>query len=111
MKWHWYLTIDAVRQYMDAVGLAGPLEPDNPDFAAAEDALGQLSLTARPVDAPPSASGAVLYRGWLEISTKGRTAKDRAGGHKGRRRRVECTVMPARRAEGDLPQLIRVRLK
>jgi hypothetical protein len=111
MKWHWYLTIDAIRQFMAAADMSGEVEAGNPDFELAEELLGQLSLTARKVDAPQSASGALLYRGWVEIPGVGRTHKDRAAGHKGRRRRVECTVMPAGRAEGDLPQLVRVRLK
>jgi hypothetical protein len=97
MKWKWYLTIAAVRQYMQLAGLRGELEEDNPDFVAAQDQLGELSLTARPVVGKETASGAALFRGHVVIH--------------GKRRRVECTVMPIARTEGELPQLLRVVLK
>jgi len=97
MKWHWYLSVEAVRQYMSLAGLRGELEDENPDYRAAMDDLGELSLTAKLARTPPSKSGALTYRGKVNIQ--------------GKRRRIECTVMPHRREEGDLPQLLRVRLK
>lgn len=36
MTWRWYLTIAAVRQYMELAGLTGELEDDNPDFLRAQ---------------------------------------------------------------------------
>ena len=97
MTWNWYLTIAATRQFMELAGLTGELEATNPAFVAAENALGELSLTARQADTPPTQSGAEIYRGWTNI--------------RGRRERIECTVMPRERSEGSLPQLVRVRLK
>ena len=35
MTWRWYITIAAVRQYMDLAGMTGPMEDSNPDFVAA----------------------------------------------------------------------------
>jgi len=95
--WRWYLTIAAVRQYMVLAGLSGELEDDNPDFLAAQNALGELSLTAKPARTAETESGAVIYRGKVTIA--------------GKRRRIECTVMPIPRTEGKLPQLLRVTLK
>ena len=46
-SWRWYLTIAAVRQWMDLTDRRGPLEDDNPDFVAAQNGWGELSLTAR----------------------------------------------------------------
>jgi hypothetical protein len=80
----WYLTIAAVRQYMELAGLRG-------------DALGELSLSAKPARTAETKSGAVIYRGKVTIA--------------GKRRRIECTVMPIPRVEGQLPQLLRVTLK
>lgn len=100
MTWRWYLTIAAVRQYMTLAGLRGPLEETNPDFRAAQDALGELSLTTKPARTAETKSGAVIYRGKVTIH--------------GKRRRIECTVctvMPIPRTEGALPQLLRVTLK
>jgi len=94
MTWKWYLTIAAVRQYMDLADLLGPLEDTNPDFVAAQNALGELSLTAKPARTAETKSGAVIYRGKVTID--------------GKRRRIECTVMPIPRVEGKLPQLLRV---
>ncbi len=95
--WKWYLSIAAVRQYMDIAGLRGELETDNPDFVAAQNTLGQLSLTATPADTPPTRSGGVIYRCWVEM--------------KSGRKRIELTVTPSPRDEGSLPQLVRVTLK
>lgn len=97
MTWRWYLTIAAVRQYMDLTGRRGELEDSNPDFVAAQNELGALSLTARPAATAETKSGAVIYRGKVTIA--------------GKRRRVECTVNPIPRVEGSLPQLLRVTLK
>jgi hypothetical protein len=97
MDWKWYLTVAAVRQYMTLAGLRGELEDDNPDFLKAQEALGELSLTAKPVIGKDAQSGAVYYRGKVTIH--------------GKRRRIECTVMPIPRVEGSLPQLLRVTLK
>lgn len=97
MTWRWYITIESIRQYMTLAGLSGPLEDGNPDFVTAQDALGELSLTARPAQTAETRSGAVIYRGKVTIN--------------GKRRRVECTVMPIPRTEGKMPQLLRVTLK
>ena len=97
MTWNWYITIAAVRQYMDLAGLAGELEEDNPDFLRAQEALGELSLAAKYVIGKDTESGAAIYRGKVTIG--------------GKRRRIECTVMPVPRKEGSLPQLLRITLK
>lgn len=97
MTWRWYITIAAVRQYMTLAGLSGELEDDNPDFLTAQNALGGLSLAAKLVEGKNTESGAVIYRGKVTIG--------------GKRRRIEYTVMPMPRTEGDLPQLLRVTLK
>lgn len=82
---------------MTLAGLGGELEDDNPDFVQAQNDLGELSLTAKPVIGKDTESGAALYRGKVTIY--------------GKRRRIECTVMPVPRVEGNLPQLLRVTLK
>ncbi|MGH9339716.1 MAG: hypothetical protein ACRD1R_09065 [Acidobacteriota bacterium] len=97
MKWRWYISISAVEQYMEIAGLRGELEDTNPDFILAQNALGELSLTAKPAPTAQTRSGAEIYRGKVTI--------------RGQRRRIECTVNPYPRVEGDLPQLLRVRLK
>ncbi len=96
-NWSWYLTIAAVKQYMEIMGYIGPLETDNPDFERSQNELGEISLTAKPADTPPTASGAILYRPNVVIS--------------GKKTRLELTVQPAARKEGSLPQLVRVRVK
>jgi hypothetical protein len=95
VTWKWYITAEAARQYMALAYTGDPLRDEH--FDAAEDALGQLSLTASQADTPPTASGGIIYRGWTVIN--------------GRRERLELTVMPDPRPEGELPQLVRVRLK
>lgn len=97
MTWAWYISIAAVRQYMAITGRRGELEDTNPDFVEAQDELRELSLTARLAPTAKAASGALTYRGKITLN--------------GKRRRVELTVMPAGRVEGDLPQLVRVVLK
>lgn len=98
-NWKWYLSIAAIRQWMDLTGRSGDLEADNPDFNAAESELGDLSLTARlAVEASEKQrSGASIYRGSVKVN--------------GKAVRAECTVMPPLRREGRLPQLVRVTLK
>lgn len=97
MTWKWYLSIAAVRQYMEIAGLSGPLEDDNPGFLLAQEVLGELSLTAKLVDTKEPRSGGSYYRGKIDLH--------------GRRRRVEMVVMPPIRSEGPLPQLVRITLK
>lgn len=96
--WRWYITIASIREYMAIMGCSGPLEDTNPDFLAAEEALGRYSLTAAlaPKVLP---SGAVLYR----------SGKMRIRGRGGRR--LEFVVVEVPRAEGLLPQLVSVRSK
>ena len=97
--WKWYITIAAVRQWMTLTGRGGELEDDNPDFIAAQNELGDLSLVATlALDATDKQrNGASIYRGKVTV--------------KGKRLRAECTVMPPLRSEGPLPQLVRVTLK
>jgi hypothetical protein len=95
--WRWYLSVAAVQQWMALTGRSGPAEASNPDFAAAQDELGDLSLTASLARTPEKSSGALTYRGKVTLA--------------GRRRRVELTVIPYPRDEGRLPQLVRVSLK
>jgi hypothetical protein len=84
--WRWYITRDAIRQYMELTGLH--------DDEALK-VLGGYSLTARPVPGKNTESGALIYRtGTVQVGT--------------RRMRLEFTVMPIPRKEGALPQLIRV---
>lgn len=99
MTWRWYLSIAAVRQYMELAGLRGELEEDNPDFVRAQDDLGTHSLTARPVPGKDTASGAIIYRTGRVVLPNGRKC------------RLEFTVMPIPRKEGALPQLLRVTAK
>lgn len=47
MKWKWYVTIAAVRQWMELTGGSGPLEDTNPDFVWAQNELGDFSLMAK----------------------------------------------------------------
>jgi hypothetical protein len=84
---------------MTLTGRGGELEVDNPEFIAAQNELGDLSLTARlAVDASEKQkNGGSIYRGKVTV--------------KGKRVRAECTVMPPLRSEGPLPQLVRVTIK
>jgi hypothetical protein len=100
MTWKWYITVAAVGQWMRITGRRGELEDTNPDFVDAQNELGEFSLTAKLASTPPSRSGALTYRCYWAGRTK-----------HGKRRRVECQVMPAGRVDGDLPQLVRVKLK
>lgn len=94
--WKWYITIEAVRQWMQLTGRRGALEDDNPDFVAAQNELGDLSRTATLADGATSRqeSGTKVYRGKVTV--------------KGRRVRAECYVRPLPGPEGNLPQLVRV---
>jgi len=107
MTWKWYLTIAAVRQYMELAGLRGELEDDNPDYRAAMDDLGELSLTAQRVEGKETRSGGEVWRGRITLYRR-RHGKIVLPGKK---HRVECVVMPPIRSEGDLPQLVRITLK
>lgn len=98
--WRWYLTIAAVRDYMQIARLSGPLEEDNSDFLRAQEDLGRASLTARLVEGKETASGAQIYRLNVQLPKVSR-----------RILRLEFTVAPAPRTEGSLPQLVRVTAK
>lgn len=95
-NWRWYITIAAVRQLMQLAGLSGEMENTNPDFLAAQDALGELSMKATlAVEASEKLrGGGSIYRGRVMLG--------------GKSWRLEATVMPSVRAEGSLPQLVRV---
>lgn len=100
MQGQWYITISALRQFMELAGYRGEPEDTNPDFLASEreliDATGFSRDTGRLTD-----SGAMIHRtGNLRLGPNGRV-----------RGRLEFTVSPTPRREGDRPQLIRVRLK
>lgn len=96
-RWKWYITIAAVRQYMEIAGLGGVLELDNPDFAAAQEALGQWSLDARLIHGK-DVHGSLVYRSG-KIKLNGKTT------------RLQFLVHPVPRAEGELPQLVSVRTR
>lgn len=97
--WKWYITFAAVQQWMKLTGRHGELDDDNHDFVAAQNELGDLSLTAKlsEVASEKQQSGASIYRGKVTVM--------------GKRVRAECTVMPPIRSEGPLPQLVRVTIK
>ncbi len=96
MTGRWYITIAAVREWMRLTGRGGSLEDTNPAFSAAQAELFALSLTASR-SPQRGRDGSESWRGYAVVD--------------GRRRRVECSVMPLPRKEGKLPQLVRVRLK
>lgn len=99
-SWNWYISIEAIRQYMEIQNWSGELEVSNPLFLRAKEELRAFSLTAREVDTPltkPARSGAVLYRA--------------NGFSRGVKARWEFSVSFEKRGEGNLPQLVRVRLK
>lgn len=99
MLWRWYITIAAVRQWMNIAGLSGELEDTNPQFLAAQERLRQLSLEARAVGKTLH-TGAEVYRSAGQVETR-----------PGWKVRLQYLVMPAPRAEGALPQLVSVRTK
>lgn len=96
-KWQWYLSAAATREWLRITGRSDDDGGDN--WQAAEHELGQLSLTARRNDAATAKqhSGTQVLIGTVQTPL-GRV-------------RVECYVRPAARAEGNLPQLVRVRRK
>lgn len=65
--WHWYITIAAVREWMHLTGRGGELEDSNPEFVAAQNELGDLSLTATLSESATAKqiNGASVYRGSL----------------------------------------------
>ena len=97
----WYVTIAALREYMAMAGYRGELEDDNPDFRAAERELLDLISSDRVRDTGRrSDSGAETWRtGRIRLARLPRSVI------------LELTVMPGPRAEGPLPQLLRVRRK
>lgn len=101
MTWNWYLSIAAIRGYMQIMGLAGPLEAGNPDFERAERDLGEYSLTARLVGTRPD--GITVYRTGKVV-----TGKPDKRGYGGVKHRLEFEVAPG---EGKLPALLYVRRK
>jgi hypothetical protein len=97
--WRWFLTPNAIQEYMRMTGRSGEMEHGNPDFDAAIAELGELSHTAN-LSAEGTDSdkrGLLVYRGKVTAY--------------GRRKRVECFVSLSRREEGKLPQLTWVRFK
>jgi len=97
MKWKWYVTIAAVRQWMELTGGSGALEDTNPDFVRAQSELGDFSQMAKLAPTARRRSGASIYRARITLA--------------GKRYRVDLTVATAARAEGELPHLVGVRLK
>jgi hypothetical protein len=97
--WKWYITVAAIRQWMALTHRSGDLEMSNPAFEAAQNELGELSLVATlAVEATErQRTGGSVYRGRIMVA--------------GKSRRVEGIVMPPIRAEGPLPQLVRVTAK
>jgi hypothetical protein len=94
--WKWYITVQAVKEWMRLTARKGELEDDNPEFLAAQDELGTMSMTFRLAQTASGreTSGASIYRGRIMV--------------RGKSKRAECTVMPPGRTEGSLPQLVRV---
>lgn len=97
--WNWYITVQAVREWMALTGRKGELEDNNPEFVAAQNELGEMSLTFRLSESATAKQkpGCEIYRGRIKV--------------KGKSKRAECTVMTTKRGEGELPQLVRVNLK
>lgn len=92
----WYLSAAAMREYLRIAGL--PDDDGGPIWQAAEKDLARHCQAARKIDRLGN-SGAEQWR----------TGKMSIGGRNGVR--LEFSVMPAPRAEGALPQLLRVRAK
>lgn len=92
-RWRWYLSAAAVREYCRIAGL--PDDDGGPAWAQAEDELGEIAEAAREYRVE---SHRTLYR----------TARRQVGDRQ-QRQRLELTVSTIERAEGDLPQLVRVR--
>lgn len=104
--WKWYISIAAVRQWMDLTNRTGPLEDTNPDFLMAQDELGDISMTATLAAGATGKqrNGASIYR--APAIVRGKRLRYRSAPA-----RAECTVMPPLKSEGPLPQLVRVTLK
>jgi hypothetical protein len=99
--WQWYISIRAIRDYLQIMGYpapAGEISEDDPYFQRAEQELGAYSITAK-LTPRTLKSGAVIYRSG-KLSIRGR------GG-----RRLEFVVVETPRAEGLLPQLVKVGTK
>lgn len=94
--YRWYLSVAAVREYAALAGL--PLDDGGPLWTAAEQELAGHCDAARETEGSTH-SGAKIWR----------TGNRQGGGRN--LGRIELTVSVSRRAEGDLPQLLRVRLK
>lgn len=95
MKWRWYITIAAIKEWMRINRRYGPLEYGNHAFERSENELGELSLTSRLSSSPPAIPGQQLWRGKLTLGSV--------------RQRVECSIAPAQDG-GRLPALVWVRL-
>ena len=102
--WPWYMTVAALREFMRLAGYAGGPEDDNPYFDRAEAELGALCAGATHIPGHTTRSGAEIYRSaWSRIGPGVRV-----------RVRLEFTVQhapPGARADGEKPQLVRVRVK
>jgi hypothetical protein len=93
---HWYITVAAVRQWMEICRI--PPQDDGPLFDGAACTLDQLCQEARMVKAADETdTGAALYRATTRI--RGRSAQ------------IDLYVTEQPRPEGNHPQLVRVRLK
>lgn len=88
----WYITVAAVHDFQRILGLAE--EPEGPLFDRVAKQLDRITDDAR------LAKDEGHRQLWLVKATL-----------RGKRERLELTVVPGPRAEGPLPQLVRVRLK
>jgi len=97
----WYISIAAIEEYMWTAVYHGSSELTNPDFVEAERALLELCASAEVRDTGTrTGSGGQIWRtGRITVGRRPRAV------------RLELTVMPAERVEGQKPQLVRVRLK
>lgn len=89
----WFYTPTAIRQWLKITGRTN--DADGVNWHAAQQELCLMSNMAQVVDLRQS--GAELYRCKWTVNE--------------RRRRVEMTVSFAKRSEGPLPQLVRVRVR
>lgn len=92
----WYITVEAVCQYMDIQGYRG--DSDSLEFFRAESELAGLCEQAE------------FKKDWAHDGKPRQLWQVRAD-VRGKRQRIELTVSTEPRPEGDLPQLVRVRLK
>lgn len=91
----WYVSAAAVKEYQSIAGY--PVQSEGPIWNRAERELADLCELAKLVEGAKTYADHEIYRCKATI--------------KGRRARMELEVSHQRRAEGDLPQLVRVRLK